>query len=640
MRILSLFLLLALFPSWNLYASEDPQTDSLITVLSKQPQDTMRVNTLLALSKKYFNSSPLQSLHYSRNALELSDKLNFKRGRAFSFKNIGIAYFYQGNYVDALQNYQSSMQVFKEIGDSTGVANIQSNIGNIYYNQGDDPNALDWYIKSLRISEELKDTLRISTALINIGAVYTNKKANYDLAIKHLLRALPLSEAIGNLDNTGTITVNLGEIYFDKGNDSLALAYFEKSLDATKGTDDAPYVMTDIGKLYTRRKEFDTAIKYLKDAYQLASELEAEYEMGIARLGLAHAYQEKGETQLALQAYKEAEVLCKATGANYALKEVYEGLSVVYAKLKDFRNAYSYQAQLVAIKDTIYNIDSDKKLQGLQFNYEIDKKQSEINLLTKDQELKQQEISRQKLMKNSFIGGFAIMLLFAGVFFTQRNRISKEKKRSDELLLNILPEETAEELKATGTARAKSFDMVTVMFTDFKNFTQASERLSAEDLVAEINYCYSEFDRIIMRYGIEKIKTIGDAYMCAGGLPVTNSTHPVDVVKAGLEMQEFIQRHKEERLAKDEPFFELRLGIHTGPVVAGIVGIKKFAYDIWGDTVNTASRMESSGQIGKVNISGTTYELIKDHFNCNYRGKVPAKNKGDIDMYFVESVRS
>ena len=230
------------------------------------------------------------------------------------------------------------------------------------------------------------------------------------------------------------------------------------------------------------------------------------------------------------------------------------------------------------------------------------------------------------------------MLLFATVFFSQRNRISKGKKRSDELLLNILPEETAEELKATGTAKAKSFDRVSVLFTDFKNFTQASEKLSPEELVAEINHCYSEFDRIITKYGIEKIKTIGDSYMCAGGLPVTNDTHPFDVVSAGLEMVEFIERSKHERIAKGQPYFELRLGVHTGPVVAGIVGIKKFAYDIWGDTVNTASRMESSGSVGKVNISGSTYELIKDKFTCTHRGKIEAKNKGVIDMYFVEGL--
>ncbi len=214
--------------------------------------------------------------------------------------------------------------------------------------------------------------------------------------------------------------------------------------------------------------------------------------------------------------------------------------------------------------------------------------------------------------------------------------ISAEKQKSDNLLLNILPHETAEELKHTGTAQSRSFTQVTVMFTDFKNFTTAAERLSPELLVREIHEYFSMFDQITTKYNIEKIKTIGDSYMCAGGIPQANETHHKDVVRAALEIQAFMKERKQARESRGELFFELRLGIHTGPVVAGIVGTKKFAYDIWGDTVNVASRMESHGMPGKVNISGSTYECIKDEFHCVYRGKIEAKNKGEVDMYFVE----
>jgi class 3 adenylate cyclase len=214
--------------------------------------------------------------------------------------------------------------------------------------------------------------------------------------------------------------------------------------------------------------------------------------------------------------------------------------------------------------------------------------------------------------------------------------LTKEKQKSDNLLLNILPEEVAEELKTKGSADAKHFEQVTVMFTDFKGFTKIAEKLSPSELVSEIHECFRAFDYIISKHNIEKIKTIGDAYMCAGGLPVENKTHAADVVNAALEIQQFMQEHLEQRKKQNKEVFEIRIGIHTGTVVAGIVGVKKFAYDIWGDTVNIASRMESSGEAGKVNISGTTYELVKEKFTCTHRGKVSAKNKGEIDMYYVE----
>jgi len=195
-----------------------------------------------------------------------------------------------------------------------------------------------------------------------------------------------------------------------------------------------------------------------------------------------------------------------------------------------------------------------------------------------------------------------------------------------------------EELKAKGSADAKQFDEVTVMFTDFMDFTQASEKLSAAELVKEINHCYSEFDKIISKHNLEKIKTIGDSYMCAGGLPVPNKTNAEDTVKAALEICEFMIGEKQKHDAEKKPFFEIRIGCNTGPVVAGIVGIKKFAYDIWGDTVNIAARMEQNSEGGQINISGTTYELVKDKFNCTHRGKILAKHKGEIDMYFIKNI--
>ncbi|MFM9945713.1 MAG: adenylate/guanylate cyclase domain-containing protein [Bacteroidia bacterium] len=214
--------------------------------------------------------------------------------------------------------------------------------------------------------------------------------------------------------------------------------------------------------------------------------------------------------------------------------------------------------------------------------------------------------------------------------------VEKERQKSEALLHNILPEEVALELKEFGKSDARLFNEVTVMFTDFVNFTSISEKLTPEELVHELDFCFQKFDEIITTHDLEKIKTIGDAYLAVGGLPLPHKHHAHLVVKAAKEICDFMKWYEARRRKDNLPHFEVRVGVHSGPVVAGIVGVKKFAYDIWGDTVNTASRMESSSEPGRINISGATYELVKNEIKCQHRGKIEAKNKGMIDMYFVE----
>jgi histidine kinase len=218
--------------------------------------------------------------------------------------------------------------------------------------------------------------------------------------------------------------------------------------------------------------------------------------------------------------------------------------------------------------------------------------------------------------------------------------LKQERDKSEDLLLNILPKEVAKELKENGLVKPLYYESVSVMFTDLKGFTKVAESMTVENLVKELDASFHYIDDIVTKYGLEKIKTIGDSYMCAGGLPEKNRTHVIDASLTALEIQYTMEQAKELKKEMGLPFWELRLGIHTGPVIAGVVGKKKFAFDIWGDTVNTASRMESSGEPGKINISKEVYEQIKDLFDCEYRGKLNAKNKGEIEMYFVHGLKS
>lgn len=211
--------------------------------------------------------------------------------------------------------------------------------------------------------------------------------------------------------------------------------------------------------------------------------------------------------------------------------------------------------------------------------------------------------------------------------------LKAEKRRSDDLLLNILPASVAEELKEHGRAMARQHRNVTVLLTDFKNFTQLSEQLTPQELVDGLNECFTEFDRLLGGYRIEKIKTVGDAYLAVAGLPEPNADHAFEVVSLALEIRDYIKARK---TSGCKPAFDIRIGVHSGDVVAGIVGIRKFAYDIWGDTVNTAARLEQNCLEGHVNISATTYDLVKDRLRCMYRGEIDAKNKGKLKMYFAE----
>jgi class 3 adenylate cyclase len=221
----------------------------------------------------------------------------------------------------------------------------------------------------------------------------------------------------------------------------------------------------------------------------------------------------------------------------------------------------------------------------------------------------------------------------------QKELIQAAKMQSDSLLLNILPDEIAEELKRFGRSYARKHQQVSVLFADIKGFTLVAETLSPEKLVTALDEVFRAFDNIVDKYDMEKIKTIGDAYMCACGLPRSDSENALKAVKTAIDMQQFIQGFGLACRIQNLPEFEIRIGIHTGPVIAGVVGSRKFAYDIWGDTVNLASLMEQHGEAGKINISASTYSLVKDTYECISRGKIEVKSKGGIDMYFLDDRR-
>lgn len=643
MRGKILYTVLLLLFCTSVTFSQQRVADSLKAALVVAQEDTVKVDILLNLSTFYLDSDQEEARRFGIQALNLASKLKFQRGRALALKNIGSAYYWQGNTAATLDYFNQSLQVYDSIGDLESKARILNNFGTVYYNNGSDDKAIDNFFKSLEVAEKIGDKGGIATAYSQIANVYHNKRATMNKSLDFYLKALQISEDIGDKNIIGAVAVNLGEIYFEQNKDDSALFYFNKSLTAYYNTINIPVPLRYIGLVYAKKGDFKNAIDYDKQSYQMAKKFDSKIIMTQTLAALGDIYFKKGDYSSALAAYKEAESVARIIPAYKELDDAYAGLAATYSMVGDYNKAYKYQKLFSSLADTLNNQTLSDKLATLQNGFEIQTRQNQINLLTKDKKLQEMDLKSQKLQKTFITMGLVLILAIAGIIlrnYLESAKVNKlldaQKAQIETLLHNILPSEVATELKEKGTATPRFYESVSVLFTDFKGFTKHADEMSPQEIVSELNACFVAFDEIVDKYRLEKIKTIGDAYMCAGGIPTPDKSHPVNMVKAGLEMVEYMKWRNAQRVAIGLLPWELRIGIHVGPVAAGVVGKKKYAYDIWGSTVNIASRMESNGEPGQVNISSNTFELVKEKFFCQHRGKISAKNIGEIDMYFVE----
>lgn len=632
-------LVLILLASFATLAQDDVK-ENFLNKVEQASSDSAKAGALVELAEHIGPTDRKESITIYRKALQLFENIADTASIALTHKQIGNNYYFLDQYINALQYWAEAEAAYRAIGDAKGVANILSNMGAIYFDQSAYTKALELYLKALKIGEEENDTFRIGTVYLNIGAIYTDKQ-DRELALENYFQARALFEQIDYGEGLTLTSLNIAEIYISQKKYDAAMKYLESGLkNLVPSSSYVTTILASIGAVKLKTSGFEEGIQYLDSAYQRSYQANDLSELTSTLNKLGNAYRAHGDFETAIAYYEKAkQIQLDSEMWTIGLKQNSKALAELYDQNNDYRSAHENQKIFQQVQDSLFSFESDKKIDQLMFNFDLDKKDSEIALLVKDKMIQDDAVRRQKLIKNGFIAGFALVFLFAGIFLRQRNRIGKEKLQNEKLLLNILPEEVADELKAKGHSEAHLIDKVSVLFTDFKDFTSLSEKMTPKELVEDLHQCFSAFDNICDKYGIEKIKTIGDAYMAAGGLPSPNSTHAQDVVKAALEMAKVVERGKEKKIAENLPFFEVRIGVHTGPVVAGIVGIKKFQYDIWGDTVNTASRMESSSEVGQVNISEATYELIKNEegFTFESRGEIQAKGMGKLEMYFVKS---
>jgi len=618
----------------------------------------------------YFNEGKSsEALVYYLDAYDIFTLLDNKRGEAITTANIGYLYFSQDNYKKAIEYYYKSLLSAEEITDSSRVAALLGNLGIIYYNQGYYSKSLDLYLKSLKIRENMGDMQGVAYVYGNLGLIY-DAQGDLDKSLVYYNKSLAIREEINDSMGIASALCNIGEVHNTRKEYTKALENFQKAFYIASAIDYQEVVATaliNIGDVYNAQGDFTKATEYYNKTLALNKNNENKRGVAYSYKKLGDVYYSQMNFENALKNYQNSIAIADSVGLKDLLKDDYKAVSTLYVKMGNFEKAYLFHALYSDIRDSIYNEESINQIADMQAKYETEKQEEEINLLKKESEVQTLKYSKGKLFVFFISGTLILFIIFAILTFRayrlnkkakvaleiqnkeiseQKELITKsradlavEKQKSDNLLLNILPFETAEELKTNGYASVRHYNHVSVMFTDFVDFTRITENLTPVELIGELNKFFIRFDDIIGKYNLEKIKTIGDAYMCAGGLPHRDSENPKKVVLAALEIQKFVNECNKEKLESNEPIWEIRIGIHTGDIIAGVVGKKKFAYDIWGDTVNTASRMESSGESGKINISGYTYKYVRDYFDCTYRGKVKAKNKEDIDMYFVDGIK-
>ncbi len=628
--------------------------DSVLKELPGIANDTDKLDAYGSLISQYNDINLDTSMYYAYRLMAHARKMDWDRGDLFAYNYVGFVHYLQSHFDSAKYYYDKCIAGYTRLNDTFELAGCYHSMADMYGSSNQLSISLGYYFKAL--------------------AAY---------------------QSIGE-ENIATLYSDIGDLYGVAGEPEQANTYYEKALEAnSKYGDrfDRAYIMMSLVESLIEDKEYDEAIKYADSVIQIYTEFGNKFFIAVGENYLAECYYNKGnynkaqrlfrlsggyfsrasdkqyvaysnvslgKTYLAVAAdttgYKadtslfeptreqnylkaiellnDARVFFEGINEQTTLIDIYGYLSEAYEGTGETDAALVLYKRRSALKDSLDIQNESKKVAKLDA-------QKAIELKDKELELQQVLIAKKKNERVALIAGIAVLFIVLAIIFRnyrERGRankmLSEEKRKSEELLHNILPEEVADELKERGATTAHQYDHVSVIFTDFVNFTTAGERMGSQALVEELHSCFKVFDDIMERHGIEKIKTIGDAYLAVCGLPTTDEHHAGKVVQAALDIRTFMLQR---RAQLGDKTFEVRIGVHSGEVVAGIVGVKKFAYDIWGDTVNTAARMETNSEPGKINISETTYELVKDKFTCTYRGEIEAKGKGMLKMYFVET---
>jgi len=640
----------------------------------------------LADAYLYQQSSDTAEIYYKRLIVRYKESGNVVR-LVRIYQKLANAYDQQGNAGKSLYYYLPIEDLIERFGSMQEKSILYNNLGRQYATLHDYKKAIEYFEKAelqcVYIPCDYPDVLyaNMGIALHNIGN--TKRGIEYLLKARAILVNRKDNVALANLEHL------LAGVYFKSNDLYNAISHNNIAIELAKETKQAT-VLAEAYKtaadLYHELYDFEKAFAFYKSYLNLVDSVRLEEQARQQRLNQQRSLLSEAEGQIkyliARQNYKDLE-LGQVRFERERLELLNKNLELESRQKEDKIMLYraqeaadqskqreliseamrSRQALLLAARE----LDTEKQkreISELKRQDEIERtrrmvdstsRAQEVAILRKDKDITDLQLRQQDTFRRFVYGLGSLLIVILGLLalgwaFARRtnNRLNKqnrkiqaqnleiaeERHKSDRLLRNVLPEQIAQELKTKGYATPRYYDSVTVVFTDFVNFTRLSANLAPEALVDELDECFLAFDEICEKHGLEKIKTIGDAYMCAGGIPIPNETHPTDAVAAAAEMLLWLQTRNKENA--NAIFQEMRIGVHTGPVVAGVIGKNKFAYDIWGDAVNLAARLEQHGVSGKINISTQTAEAVKDHYKVSYRGVKEVYNKDPMDMYFID----
>lgn len=633
----------------------------LLKVSSERRHDTTVVNILNTLAQEYRSRNADSALRYAHEALQRSEKIDFRKGLGAALVNLGNVYRNLGDYNRALGFLQRALSVGEQVRNNTLIGQAWNGIGIVYVRQGNLDRALDALLKALRLSEQLGDARGAASALDNLGIVHI-RQGNTERAFQALFRGLHLADSLHDKRLLSILMNDLGIVYRTEQRFDSALVFYERSLRLKEELQDkqgSALALNGLGIIYRQQEKYDGALAFFSRALALQEELAFQPGIATALSDIAQTYFNQKNFKESIRYAERCIGVARGIGAKVDLRNAYQTLAEVHEAQGNRNLSYVYFRLYTAMKDSIFNEEVARKTADLNSRYEQESQEQRIRLLEREKQVQSLELQRTNIIIYSLCAVGVLTIALIGALWGRiryRKRVEAElsnknrelaaaHEESEQLLRNTLPAPIVQRLKRGEGVIADRYDSVTVLFADIVGFSTLATTLSPEELITLLDSIFSDIDAIATTNGLEKIKTVGDSYMLVGGAPERSEDHCLRVAKAAFAIQSAVAR----TATGMGMTMSVRIGMHTGAVVAGVIGTKKFAYDLWGDTVNIASRMEFHGEAGKIHcteavhdallVSSAREDISSDSQTMTYkfekREPIEVKGKGLMQTYFL-----